>query len=80
VESADLGFLIQVLQETDNGPKSSLLETRVLKLTGEVLYMTTCTVCMNCLGKAVLTLQQSPRQKNMEGKGLQYCSKVLTKG
>lgn len=45
MESADLGFLIQVLQETDNGPKSSLLETRVLKLSGEVLYMTiACTV------------------------------------
>ena len=41
MESADLGFLIQVLQDTDNGPKSSLLETRVLKLTGEVLHMTT---------------------------------------
>ena len=49
MESADLGFLIQVLQETDDGPKSSLLETRVLKLTGEVLYMTICTVYMNCL-------------------------------
>ncbi|CAH3106882.1 unnamed protein product [Porites lobata] len=36
VESADLGFLIQVLQETDDRPKSSMLETRVLKLAGEV--------------------------------------------
>ncbi|XP_068734932.1 uncharacterized protein [Montipora capricornis] len=36
VESADLGFLIRVFHQTNEGPKMSHLEARVVKLTGEV--------------------------------------------
>jgi len=38
VESADLGFLIRVLHQTDKGPQASHFETRVIKLTGEVAF------------------------------------------
>lgn len=36
VESADLGFLIRVLNLTGNGSKTTNMEVRVVRLTGEV--------------------------------------------
>lgn len=36
VESADLGFLVRVLQQTSNGPKTTNMEVRVVRLAGEV--------------------------------------------
>ncbi|XP_044180155.1 uncharacterized protein LOC114969895 isoform X5 [Acropora millepora] len=38
VESADLGFLIRVLHQTDKGPQASHFEARVIKLVGEVAF------------------------------------------
>ena len=36
MESADLGFLVRVLNVTGNGLKTTNMEVRVVRLTGEV--------------------------------------------